>query len=85
MSGWTKAWIAWGVGFAGIEAHALRHRDQRGTFSEHIRTIFGFDNAGPVPWLRRLAFLGTWAWFGAHIALKPHGCVFPNTPPIPPS
>lgn len=85
MSRWTKAWLGWGFGFAVIEALALRDREQRGTLSELIRTVFGFDSLGPAPRARRLVFLGFWFWFGAHIALRPHGCVFPDTPPIPPS
>lgn len=87
MTGWTKAWIAWGsasaLSFAVIEAKALRVPGA--SLSEHLRTTFGFDDTGPAPHLRRTAFYGVWGWFGLHILRRATGCVSEVLPSIPPS
>jgi hypothetical protein len=85
MTGWTKAWIAWGsasaLSFAAIESKALRV--EHATLSEHLRTVFGFDDSGPYPHLRRTTFYVTWGWFGLHILRKTAGCVSCAVPSIP--
>ena len=84
MTGWTKAWLGWGaasaIGFAVIEQRALKVPGA--SLSEHTRTLFGFDNAGPHPGLRRCLFYGMWGWFGLHILRETAGCVSRITPPI---
>lgn len=85
MSSWTKAWIAWtaaaGVSFGVLENRALKVPGA--SLSEHTRTVFGFDNHGPLRTVRRAVFVGTWTWFGIHILSKTSGCVFPDRPPTP--
>lgn len=75
MTGWTKAWLAWGAAavatFAAIEARALRVPGA--TLSEHLRTGFGFDDRGPCPPLRRGLFYLLWGWFGLHILKRATG------------
>lgn len=87
MTGWTKAWVAWGttsaITFGVIEHRALKV--QGASLSEHLRTGFGFDDLGPAPEIRQLAFIAVWGWFGLHIFRKTAGCVSNLTPPIPPS
>lgn len=77
MSGWTKAWLAWGsasaVSFGYLEARALQ--EPGATLSEHLRTTFGFDDRGPLPQLRRSLFYAAWGWFGLHILRRTAGCV----------
>jgi hypothetical protein len=75
--------VAWGVGFAVVEALALRV--QHATLSEHVRTIFGFDDIGPAPRARRWAFVAFWIWFGIHICTGKSGCVSCISPPMPPA
>lgn len=87
MTGWTKAWAAWGaaaaVSFGVIESKALRV--EGATLSEHLRTGFGFDGHGPAPEVRQLIFIAAWGWFGLHILRKTAGCVSCAVPTIPTS
>lgn len=87
MTGWAKAWVAWGsataVSFSVIEAKALQVPGA--TLSEHLRKVFGFDDRGPAPHIRRLAFYGVWGWFGLHILRRATGCVSEPVLTIPPS
>lgn len=87
MTGWTKAWVAWGsasaIGFAVIESRSLKVPGA--SLSEHLRTVFGFDNTGPLPHARRAAFYGVWGWFGLHILRETAGCLSCLPAPIPPS
>lgn len=89
MTGWTKAWLAWGIasvlGFAGIEAKALRSTEPNATLSAYLRTTFGFDERGPMPHVRRGIFYGLWGWFGLHILKRTAGCVSCITTPKTPS
>ena len=72
----TRAWVIWGaasgLGFAAIEAKALPVPGA--TLSAHLRTVFGFDDSGPVPAVRRTAFYAAWGWFGLHILRRTAGC-----------
>lgn len=85
MNGWTKAWAAWAVvaggGFAIIERKALKHPGA--SLSEHTRTVFGFDNLGPMPHVRRAIFYAAWGWLGVHILRGTSGCVFRDAAPMP--
>lgn len=88
MQGYTRAWLAWGgataLGFTVIEAKAMRpDQTQPATLSSHLRLVFGFDDRGPVPALRRAAFYATWGWFGLHILRHTTQCVSCITPTIP--
>lgn len=83
MTGWTKAWIAWGLGFAVIEAFAVRV--DRASLSEHLRMIFGFSHHGPLRLFRRSVFLGFWVWFVIHLFGDRSDCVSCINPPMPPS
>lgn len=73
MTRWTKIWLSLGLG--SLVAELLALRVQHATLSEHTRTVFGFDNSGPLPRVRRAAFVAGWAWFGLHICRGTAGCL----------
>lgn len=49
MSGWTLAWIAWGVFFLAVEGRALANKTPGDTLSEHVWRVFKVRDARPTP------------------------------------
>lgn len=69
MSGWTWAWVLWGLAFAVIEGAALINKEQGDTLSEHLRKWFNTGSkAGRWAWLVTAGVF--FAWFVTHIAVQ---------------
>lgn len=76
MSGWTVAWIAWGVAFAVIEGAALVNARSGDTLSEHVWAWLGVRRDGTAPartprWtlrVARLIVLSGLLWLAIHFA-----------------
>lgn len=76
MTGWTFAWLLWGLAFVVIEGLALwNDRDTRtevDTLSQHVWGWFGIrrskadPDAGRFVKLRRLTLLTFMVWLTAH-------------------
>lgn len=75
MTGWTWAWIAWGVYFLIVEGAALYRSYPGGTLSAHIWLWFGTRRRKPgepvrtpSAWtrLRRIALIAFMVWLTAH-------------------
>ena len=66
MSGYTIAWVMWGVIFVVVEGIALADRDYNDTLSEHVWKWFRVRGAMPTKtgWALRgiLAVFMTWLW-----------------------
>jgi len=67
MSGYTVAWIMWGLMFAAIEGAALFDKDRGDTLSEHVWSWFSVKDKG-VGWKQRRAALGAFlTWLTTHL------------------
>jgi len=67
VSGYTIAWIVWGLAFAGIEGTAIVRRNSAGTLSDHIWSWFAVNNK-PRGWqIRRVALVGGLAVLVVHL------------------
>lgn len=69
MSGWTWAWLIWGLGFIAIEGAALRNKTTGDTLSEHVWKLFHTargQRADRTTQVRRVALLGFMAWLAVH-------------------
>lgn len=76
MSGWTWAWIGWGVVFCVIEGMALFNSKPGDTLSEHAWAWLGYNALmsndvlrSPSGWtrLRRFLLLAFLAWLSVHL------------------
>lgn len=75
MSGWTWAWLAWGLMFAVIEGMALTNSRSGDTLSEHAWAWLGYSATGrgplrqPTGWtrLRRFVLLAGLTWLVVHL------------------
>lgn len=72
MSGFTIAWLVWGLYFAVVEIYAIvrSHRGAPGgTLSEHVWAWFGTakdTHANTWAYLRRFALIAFMAWLSIH-------------------
>jgi hypothetical protein len=75
VSGWTWAWLAWGLMFCVIEGMALFNSRSSDTLSEHVWLFRGYSMTGrgplrqPTGWtrLRRFVVLAGLAWLIVHL------------------
>lgn len=77
MTGWTWAWIGWGLIFVAIEGMALFNSKPGDTLSEHVWAFLGYAVSGqgqldlrkPSGWtrLRRFGVLAFMAWLAVHL------------------
>jgi hypothetical protein len=75
VSGWTWAWLAWGLMFCVIEGMALFNSRSSDTLSEHVWLFLGYSMTGrgplrqPTGWtrLRRFVVLAGLAWLIVHL------------------
>jgi len=63
---WTIGWLLWLGMFAAIEGAALFNKESGDTLSEHVWRWFSIKGKARGYKLRRLAFLGFWAWLTVH-------------------
>jgi hypothetical protein len=49
MSGFTAAWIIWGIYFLAVEGIALFNKQKGDTLSEHVWKWTGLHRDGPLP------------------------------------
>ncbi len=77
MTGWTWAWVGWGLIFAVIEGMALVNSKPGDSLSEHFWSFLGYAATGQGPlnyrhpsgWtrLRRFLLLAGLAWLVVHL------------------
>lgn len=66
MSGWTVAWLLWGLMFALIEGAALANDRREDTLSEHFQRWFNVrTHKGRTAWVIVSGVF--FAWFVPHI------------------
>jgi hypothetical protein len=66
MSGWTVAWLLWGLMFTVIEAPAILNRTKGDTLSEHVWR-WGAIKTKPKGWqLRRFGLLTSLTYMLVH-------------------
>jgi len=67
MSGWTMAWLIWGLMFVAVEGVALVRRTPGATLSEHLQAFFAVRDK-PWGWRgRRAALVAALAALAAHL------------------
>lgn len=69
MTGWTYAWIAWGLMFLAIELPAAMNKSPGDTLTEHVRRWFALRDK-PRQWRwRRFALLAFMVGLTTHFLL----------------